>query len=254
MYLYSTYIGINVTGCLWFVLLMVGCAQLICGRLEVAIKRDIKIVLIETHTIFRDGIQKLFEAEEGFSIIGEAGDGLTGVTMVFKLRPDIVLLGIDLPRVNGIEITRRIATNAPSINVIALSAHSSDECVINFFGAGGRGFVTKNGTFSDLKSAIYAVIQGNKYFSVEVASIVVDTALDPFSSHHKNNQSPLSHREREILQLISEGETSIHIAKMLGISKRTVDNHRKNILDKLEIHRVANLTRYAIVNKLTFLP
>ena len=218
-----------------------------------AIKKDINIVLIEAHTIFRYGIQKLFEAEEGFSIIGEAEDGSTGVGMALELRPDIVLLEIDLPSLNGIEATRRITTITSTVHVIALSCHSSDGGVIDFFGAGGRGFVSKNCTFSELKSAIYAVVQGNKYLSVQVAGILVDRAFNSFSTSPASNQTPLSHRECEILQLVSEGETSGDIAKKLGISKRTVNNHRKNIMDKLNIHNIAQLTRYAIVNGISLL-
>ena len=217
------------------------------------IKKIIKIVLVEAHTIFRYGIQKLFETEEDFSIIGETGDGRDGMKMALELRPDIVLMGINLPGLNGIESTRRITKANSSIHVIALSARSIQEYAINFLSAGGRGIVTQKCTFSELKFAIHSVVQGNRYLAVDVTGRVIDEALPPFLMHKRDDRGPLSHREREILQLISEGKTSVDTGKILGISKRTVDNHRKNIMDKLNIHNIAELTRYAILNGISFL-
>ena len=214
-----------------------------------------RIMVVEAQSIVRHGICKSFEGEAGYSIVGEAGNGRIAVEMALELCPDVVVMGIDLPELNGIEATRRITAGDPKIYVIGLSSHRNEKCVMGMLDAGARGFLLKSCHFSHLIDAVKAVCMGKNYLAADIAGMVVNRALNP-SGQRDNGcrcKLTLSPREREVLQLIAEGKTSYKMSEILGISKRTVDIHRKNIMDKLDLRSVAELTRYAIAEGIIFI-
>ncbi len=212
-----------------------------------------KIMVVEVQTIMRYGLCSALENEAGFIISGETGSGRAAVEMALRLCPDVVVMDVDLPELNGIEVTRQIIAGNPDVRIIALSMLRKEQCVMGMLDAGARGFLLKKCHFTDLVDAIKAVCMGKKYLSADIAGMVVDRALNP-SRELQNHGSKviLTPREREVLQLVAEGKTSLGMSKILGISKRTVDIHRKNIMDKLDLRSVAELTRYAIAEGLVF--
>ena len=202
------------------------------------------IVLVEDHEMLRDGLRSLIEASDEFEIVGEAGDGATAVEVAERLRPDIVMMDIWLPRLSGIEATRKI-TQRGGTRVLILSQHDSWTYVEAALKAGAAGYLVKTSSGTQLLSALRAVRAGKSYLSPDIAGRVVDALVRP----EQRSGSPagaLSGREREVLQLIGEGLSSKEIADSLGVSARTVEAHRANVMEKLDIHKVAGLVRFAI--------
>ena len=202
------------------------------------------IILVEDHEVLRDGIRSLIEATDDFEIVAEAADGATAVEIVERLRPDIVLMDIWLPRLSGIEATRKI-TQRGGTRVLILSQHDSWTYVEAALKAGAAGYLVKTSSGTQLLSALRAVRAGKSYLSPDIAGRVVDALVRP----EQRSGSPagaLSGREREVLQLIGEGLSSKEIADSLGVSARTVEAHRANVMEKLDIHKVAGLVRFAI--------
>lgn len=213
-----------------------------------------KVMVVEAQTIMRYGLCSVLENEAGFVVAGETGNGRVAVEMALKLCPDVVVMGVDLPELNGIDAARQIVVGNPDVCIIALSMLRKEQAVMGMLDAGARGFLLKNCHFTDLVDAIKSVCLGNRYLSTDIAGMVVDRALNPSPELHDDGcRAILTPREREVLQLVAEGKSSLGISETFGISKRTVDIHRKNIMDKLDIHSVAELTRYAIVEGLIFI-
>lgn len=215
-------------------------------------KKIIKVMLVDDHAIIRHGLRSSLEKEDDISVIAEAGDGRSAVKLASKLCPDVVIMDINMPDLNGVEATRQILADNATIKIIGLSMYGDHANVIGMLNAGTSGFVLKSCAFKELSDSIYAVCQGKRYLSPDIAGVVVDTALNP-SAQQDETSEHLTPREREILQLIAEGKKSNEMAEALGISKRTVDIHRKNIMDKLNIRSIAELTKYAIREGITFL-
>lgn len=222
----------------------------------------IGVLVADDHTIVRRGLVSLLSLVEGVEVVGEAADGRTAVDLALQLEPDVVLMDISMPVMNGLEATRRIKKEAPAIKVLVLSAHDNDEYVLQVIRSGANGYILKNGAAEDLYAAIRAVHTGHAFFSPSVSKIILDTYLDtsgtPLTRGGAQSQSPvesrLTSREREILQLVAEGRTHQAIADMLHISARTVDTHCNNIMKKLDIHESAGLVTYAIKNGIVILP
>lgn len=215
----------------------------------------INILIVDDHRIFRQGLSALFAVQNNIKVIGEAADGHAAISMARKLKPDIVLMDINMPILNGIEATRQLKAEIPGINVIALSMHSSRELVQQMFGAGSSGYLLKDCHFNELVEAVSLVDSGKCYISPSLAGTLIEDYLLQLSdqnsrSHHSAVLSP---REREILQLIAEGWTTHTIADKLCISGKTVETHRSNIMKKLSLYTVAELTKYAIAKGITFL-
>jgi DNA-binding NarL/FixJ family response regulator len=202
-----------------------------------------RIVLADDHTIMRDGLKAILSSN-GFTVVGEAADGRKAVRLARDLRPDIVVMDIGMPLLNGVDAALAVVRASPSTRVIALTVHTEDRYVMEALRAGIRGYVLKNQAMSDLVTAINQVAGGSIYLSPGVSQAV----LDAFLSREELAPQTLTPREREVLQLVAEGKRSKEIADILGISTKTAEAHRAHIMEKLEIHDTAGLVRYAIRN------
>jgi DNA-binding NarL/FixJ family response regulator len=201
------------------------------------------ILLVEDHEVLRDGIRSLISATDDFEIVAEAADGASAVELVARHRPDLVVMDIWLPRLSGIEATRKIAGGGT--RVLILSQHDSWSYVEEALKAGAAGYLVKTSSGFQLLTALRAIRDGKSFLSPEIAGRVVDAVVRPDRSAGSAIGS-LSGREREVLQLIGEGFSSKEIAESLGVSARTVEAHRANVMQKLGIHKVAGLVRFAI--------
>lgn len=201
--------------------------------------------MADDHTLMREGLTSLLEKDEGLRVVAEARDGREAVRLATELRPDVVIMDVGMPELNGIEATRKVLEESPDSRVIALSMHVERRLVMEALRAGASAYVLKLSAFDELRQAVQAVLQGNRYLSPAITDVVLDGV---FGKDHAVDTAftTLSPREREVLQLLAEGSSSKQIAERLGISPRTVDVHRKNIMDKLQMHSVAELTRYAV--------
>lgn len=206
----------------------------------------ISVLLVENHAIVRQGLRRLLE-DRGVDVVGEAEDGREGIRMAGELNPDVVVMDISLPRLGGIEATRRVRKAHPEIKVIMLTIHDEESYIYKSLDAGANGYMVKEKATDDLLHAIDAVMKGNIYLSPNFSPRVLKNYRKMVHSGRKVDEfSRLTNREREILQLIAEGYKSREIAESLYISPKTVENHRANIMRKLEIHDTAGLVRYAV--------
>jgi DNA-binding NarL/FixJ family response regulator len=196
--------------------------------------------------VCRDGLRQLLKDHQSSEIVGEADNGRSGVAMVRELRPDIALLEVNLPDLNGVETTRQLVAECPGISVIVVSVTADWHLVTGILRAGAQAFVLADGGIDEIEQAIRAVSEGNVYLSPVVETRVI-TALDRVGE----TQSLLTPREREVLQLIAEGKTTRQVADILYVSVKTVETHRRQIMGKLGIHSVAGLTKYAIRQGIT---
>ncbi|HPY77685.1 MAG TPA: response regulator transcription factor [Anaerohalosphaeraceae bacterium] len=210
---------------------------------------NIKVVLADDHAIVRHGLSRAFQQEKGLEVVGQAQDGLSLVKLVEELSPDVVVMDISMPDLNGIEATRRITAAHPKIKVIGLSMHSSDKYVREMFKAGACGYLLKDCPFDELVEAIRIVVNGKKYISPSIGDTIIKDYLT--KPDQESAFSILSAREREVLQLLVEGHTTKQVGQRLGISPKTVEVHRTNIMEKLKMDNIAQLTKYAIQEGLT---
>jgi DNA-binding NarL/FixJ family response regulator len=209
--------------------------------------------LADDHTFVRHGLSESIQREESFEVVGQAKDGLSTIEMVRKLSPDIVLMDISMPDINGMEATRQIVRDNSNVKVIALSMHSSRKFVTEMFKAGASGYLLKDCEFNELVDAIKSVNSGRTYLSPLITDIVVDNFVRNSVTPESSVFSTLSKREREVLQLMSEGKTTKQIGLCLHISPKTVEAHRLKVMNKLNIDNIAQLTKYAIQEGLTSL-
>ena len=211
---------------------------------------SIRIILADDHQIMREGLRLIFSRVADMEIIGEAGSSRAALELVDRLRPDVVVMDIGMPDINGMEATRQILAAHPRVRVIALSAYGDGRHVLGMLQAGAWGYVVKDAAGEDLVRAIRAAHQGKKYLSPEVAGVVVDdyVARQPAaaSAYHA-----LGGKEREVLQLLAEGKSSKQIAAELHVTVRTVESHRWNVMKKLGLHSLADLVKYALREGLT---
>lgn len=210
---------------------------------------NIKVVLADDHAIVRHGLSRAFQQEKDLEVVGQAQDGLSLVKLVGELSPDVVVMDISMPELNGIEATRRITTAHPNVKVIGLSMHSSDKYVREMFKAGACGYLLKDCPFDELVEAIRIVVRGKTYISPSIGDTIIKDYLS--KPGQESAFSILSAREREVLQLLAEGHTTKQAGQRLGISPKTVEVHRTNIMEKLNIDNIAQLTKYAIQEGLT---
>ncbi len=214
---------------------------------------SIRILLADDHKIVRDGLRALLKNQSGMEVIAEAGDGRSTVQMAQELLPNVVIMDIAMPDMNGIEATRRIIAEAPGTKVVALSMHSDRQFVIGMLKAGASGYLLKDCAFEELDNAIHAVIANRTYLSPKLADIIIKDYTRLFPKTEFSVFSILTLREREVLQLLAEGKTTKEISSSLNISTKTVETYRKQLMDKLDIHSIAELTKYAIREGLTSL-
>jgi DNA-binding NarL/FixJ family response regulator len=210
-------------------------------------QRPVRVLLAEDHTIVREGLRSLLASQQDVTVVGEAQNGREAVEHALELEPDVIVMDLGMPGLNGVDATRRIRKELPATHVLVLSMYSTEEHVRPAIRAGAEGFLLKGSGLSDLVAAIRAVADGNAFFSPEVAKIVLDDSRRA-EQHGVEDRvgSELTQREREILRLVAEGGSSPEIAKMLGLSVKTVEGHRGRIMAKLDAHNVAGLVRHAI--------
>jgi two-component system, NarL family, response regulator NreC len=206
----------------------------------------LRILVGDDHTLFRQGLRKILEDRPDWQVVAEAGDGRDAIQQCLALEPDVVLLDVGMPLLNGIEATRQILRRLPEMRVLILSMHSEEVYVVQALQAGARGYLLKDSA-QDLIGAVSAVMAGKSFFSPAVAQVMLDDYLRRLTDRGVTDRyEALSEREREILQLVAEGRSSKEIADLLSIAHSTVETHRAHIFQKLDIHNTAELVLYAV--------
>ena len=212
-----------------------------------------RILLADDHQIMREGLRALLEQQPGVEVVAEASDGRTAVKLAQDLLPDVAILDIGMPNLNGIEATRRITGEIGGVKVIGLSMHSDKRFVSEMLKAGASGFLLKDCALEELARAIKAVLENKTYLSPGIAGVVIDDYVQHLATNDIAAAPELTGREREVLQLLAEGKSTKQIALGLKVSVKTIETHRQNIMRKLGVYSVAELTKYALREGLTSL-
>ncbi len=208
---------------------------------------EISVLVAEDHTVVREGLRALLSAEADIQVIGEAQDGQEAVDLARRTHPEVVLMDLAMPVLNGLEATRQIRKELPATKVVVLTSYDNAEYVRQMMAAGVRGYLLKQTAAQDLLKAIRAVQSGSRFFSPSIArQIRRESRETPLSQPATGEKSELTPRERQVLELVAQGFSSKEMASELGISPKTVEKHRQGVMKKLHIHEVAGLTRYAI--------
>lgn len=214
---------------------------------------NIRIIVADDHKIIREGLKALIDKQPDMEVAAEAQDGLTITKLARKLLPHVIIMDIGMPEMNGIDATRQIVSENKDVKIIALSMHSDRRFVLEMLKAGASGYLLKDSAFEELVSAIHTVMGGQSYLSPRITDIVVKEYLGNIPKNESSVFNVLTAREREVLQLLAEGKSTKQIAATLNLSVKTVETHRQQIMEKLEIRTVAELTKYAIREGLTSL-
>jgi len=209
----------------------------------------LRILLVDDHQMVREGLRAVLEREDACRVVGEAGSGREAVELTRRFQPDVVVMDVAMSDMNGIEATRQIRSELPEARIVALSSHADRRYVKAILEAGACGYVLKANAYDDLWRAIQAASQGRKYLCSEVTGAVIESALE--KSAGATVYDLLGPREREVLQLLAEGRTAAESAERLGIATSTVETHRRNLMRKLDLHSIAELTKYAVREGIT---
>jgi DNA-binding NarL/FixJ family response regulator len=212
---------------------------------------SIKIVLADDHKLIRDGLRHFLESEQQMEVLAETDNGRDAVRLAAELEPDVVILDVSMPDMNGIEAARQINSGRSRTKVMALSMHSDRRFVARMFQAGAAAYLVKDTAIEEVADAIRTVIDGKMYLSPQITGTVIDDYVQHMTGGTSSSPLPLTSREQEVLQLIAEGNSTREIAAILCLSGKTVDTHRRQIMDKLDIHSIAELTKYAVREGLT---
>ena len=215
---------------------------------------SIRILLADDHRILREGLRSLLAQQPDINVVGEASDGETAVSLALQLRPDLVIMDVVMPGLDGVAATRRIHAECPDTRVIALSMHSDRRFVSEMVRAGALGYLVKDSAFEELNQAVKTVMANRPYLSAVITGALVEDFVRQTSTQERQPAYPLrmlTTREQEVLRLLADGKRVKDIARDLNISAKTVESHRQNIMDKLEIHSTIELTRYALREGLT---
>lgn len=205
-----------------------------------------RVIIADDHAIIREGLKSLLE-KKGVTVIDIAKNGREAIALAIKHRPDVIIMDISMPDLNGMEATATIRKQVPNTKIIALSMHSSKKIIDKMFASGASGYILKESAFDELYDAIQEVNKGNYYLTPSIARMYVDTQGNMFKSIDDLPKSKeISKKEREVLQLVAEGEKTRNIAEKLGVSIKTIETHRRNIMKKLSIFSIAGLTKFAI--------
>jgi len=207
----------------------------------------IRVILADDHAVMRHGLRLILEQQEGFEVLGEARDGREAVNLAQALHPDVAVLDITMPNLNGIEAARQITDKQPDVAVVVLSMHADESYVLRALKAGARGYLLKESPEADFVSAIRTVSDGKAFFSPAVSRLLVEDYVRQLQDKDiEDSYELLTPREREVLQLVAEGKSNKEIANLLNLSLYTVETHRSNILGKLNLHSVPELILYAV--------
>ena len=212
--------------------------------------RPVQILLADDHEVVRKGLRALLEAQPGWKVIAEATDGREAVEKAKDMRPDVAIVDIGMPCLNGLEATRQIVKKAPRTRVLVLTMHDTNPLIQQVVKAGARGYVLKSDVASDLVAAVDALCRDQTFFTSKVSQIILDRYVGKSgeAENSPDEDSPLTPREREVVQLLAEGKSSKEVASVLGISVKTAETHRINLMRKLDCHSVAEVVRYAVRN------
>jgi len=219
-------------------------------RLGLNEMKPIYILLADDHRILREGIRALIEDQEDMQVVGEAEDGQATLKMVSQLNPDVVVMDIAMPLLNGLEATRQIRRDFPQVKVLILTMHENEEYIRQVLTAGALGYVLKDAAARDLLGAIRTVYQGEAVLSPAITRLVIEDYLRWGDIRPEDTTNGLTAREREVLQLIAEGYTNKEIAEILSLSVKTIQSHRTNLMNKLDLHDRGELIKYAIQKKI----
>ncbi len=214
---------------------------------------QIKVVIADDHKIVREGLKSLLEKSPDVEVVGEASDGRAALTMAQQLVPDIVVMDINMPMLNGVDATSQLLESLPGVKVIALSMYSNKRFVQRMFRAGASGYLLKDCAYEELAFAISSVCADKKYLSPGLAGTLIEDYMGHVTSVEEVDSPALTAREREVLQLISEGWSTQSIAEKLNLSIKTIESHRRRIMERLNIESIAGLTKYAIREGVTSL-
>ena len=210
-----------------------------------------RIVIADDHEVVRKGLRAILEAHPGWEVCGEAADGRSAVEKAEELRPDVIVVDIGMPHLNGLEATRQILKNQPDTKVLILSVYESEQLVEEVLDAGARGYVLKSDASRDLVRAIEELQRNHTFFTSRVGQLVLETYLGRRAhGKMKGGSSPLTPREREVVQLLAEGKSSKEVAVALNLSVKTAETHRANIMRKLDVHSISELVLYAVKNNI----
>lgn len=208
----------------------------------------LRILIADDHEVARKGIRSLLESHSGWEVCAEAKDGREAVECASRLKPDVLLLDIGMPNLNGLDAARQILAVTPEARILILTIHDSEQVVREVLAAGARGFLLKSDAGRDLVAAVEALQHRRTYFTPKVAQMMLDGYLRPHDDRETSAQHVLTPREREVIQLVAEGRTTKEIATTLSLSVKTAETHRTNLMRKLDLHSVADLTLYAVRN------
>ena len=211
----------------------------------------IRVLIADDHTIMRAGLRSLLEKEDQIEVVAEAENGRRAVQLAVEHEPDVVVMDVSMPDLNGIEATSQVLESLPEAKVIALSMHTDKRFVMGMLRAGASGYLLKDCASQELANAIVSVASNKKYLSPDIAGVVIEDSLYGVQQEGETVSSLLSPREREVLQLIAEGWSTKQIAAHLYVSVKTIETHRRQIMKKLDLHNIAELTKYAIREGLT---
>jgi DNA-binding NarL/FixJ family response regulator len=211
----------------------------------------VKILLVDDHEIMREGMSALLRKYSQFEVVGQATDGRQALEMASHLNPDVVIMDVGMPNLNGVDATKKLLSLYPDLKIMALSAHSDGSIVGKMIKAGASGYMLKESAFEELIEGLNTLLDGKTFLCKKISKVVFSEYVGMVTNSKKKNIDGLTSREREVLQLVAEGNTTKEIAAVLKLSTKTIDSHREHIMEKLEIRNIAGLTKYAIREGLT---
>lgn len=210
-----------------------------------------KVLLVDDHEIMREGISALLRRYSEFEVVGQAADGRQALEMVSQLEPDIIIMDVGMPNLNGVDATKQLLSINPRLKVMALSTHSDGAVVAKMIKAGAMGYILKESAFEELIEGLNTLLDGRTFLCNKISKVVFSEYIGMVSNSKTINGDGLTGREREVLQLVAEGHTTKEIAEILNLSTKTIDSHREHIMEKLGIRNIAGLTKYAIREGMT---
>jgi DNA-binding NarL/FixJ family response regulator len=216
--------------------------------------KNVRILVVDDHEFIRQGLRAVIEKQPGWEVVGEAVTGREAIALAEQHNPDVVVMDVSMPDINGLEATAQLLRSRPQIKVLVLSMHDSEQIVRQVLASGARGYMLKSDAGRDLVTAIDSLTEGRPFFTPKISELLLSGYLrqtDAGRQEKSEEPNPLTVRETEILQLLADGRSNKEIAGLLNISARTVETHRRNLMSKLNLHSIADVVRYAVKNRIT---